>query len=281
MDLAGLSDAAALLWKSVGGLLNSPFVSASLSALAGAGLGVWGAQRVALRASLRTELMASLRQLNALTILATTISNQAMSLKNQHIDELVARYLELRDKALLFDARARSVGSTIEIFEFSADLVHVVPISAPIEAVKNFAYSGQLISGKALALVAVLDQSIAELSRSIALRSDLIEAMREGGAHSKLASKYFGLRADDGSMDQMFHDAVVSLKQYVDDVAFFAAELAEETQATASEIRIRALKLDRSAPKISSVDFSKARSSGLLPPRSAYEDWLSGFRKQL
>src|SRR5690348_10597319 len=82
------------LWEETRSFLNSAFVSAFLSALAGAGLGVWGAQRVAERSTRRKELRDALRQANALIVLAATISNQALSVKKQHIAPLAQTYFE-------------------------------------------------------------------------------------------------------------------------------------------------------------------------------------------
>lgn len=76
-------------WDGVRSFANSAFASAFLSALAGAGLGVWGAQRVAERAARARELLDSLRQANAVIVLATTIANNAFSLKRQYITAAV------------------------------------------------------------------------------------------------------------------------------------------------------------------------------------------------
>lgn len=79
------------VWKATKDFLNSEFAAAFLSALAGAGLGVLGAQRVAERTSRRKELIDALRQANALIVLASTICNQALSVKNQHVGPIAAQ----------------------------------------------------------------------------------------------------------------------------------------------------------------------------------------------
>jgi DNA-binding SARP family transcriptional activator len=73
---------------------------------------------------------------------------------------------------------------------------------------------------------------------------------------------------------------MVAITQYTDDVAFFAAELADEIQSHAAHVREKLLKLTKEAPKVSTVDFSGPRESGLMPPRDHYESWLSGFKSQ-
>jgi ABC-type siderophore export system fused ATPase/permease subunit len=87
------------VWEGAVSFLNSSFISAFLSALAGAGLGVWGAQKLTERSTRARELLDSFRQANAIIVLATTISNQALSIKKQHIKPLSDRYFEDRKSA--------------------------------------------------------------------------------------------------------------------------------------------------------------------------------------
>lgn len=260
-------------------VMNSQFVSASLSALAGAGLGVWGAKRVADQASERKELLDALRQANSLTVLATTIANQALSLKKQHVQELAANYFSERDRAEALNEAILTGNPTSESPRFTAQMLCVTPLTLPIDALKSLTLSASLMPGKALALLSVLEQSITELNSTIHQRTQHIEAfLRTKSSPELFAQRYFGLRQRDGSVDRFFHDLMVSLRTYTDDVAFFASEFAEEMQAHAERVRTRALKMQDNSPKATKVDFSKARSSGLIPPRDAYRDWLSGFR---
>lgn len=94
------------------------------------------------------------------------------------------------------------------------------------------------------------------------------------------AQNFFGLKRRDGHTDSLYHDSMVAITQYTDDVAFFAAELADDLQAHAARVREKLLKLAKEASKVSTVDFSGPRASGLMPPRENYESWLSGFTSQ-
>ena len=89
-----LPDSLNAAWGSIVGFLNSSFISAFLSALAGAGFGVWGAQSLAERSARAKELLEALRQANAIVVLASTIANQALSVKKQHIKPLSDQYPE-------------------------------------------------------------------------------------------------------------------------------------------------------------------------------------------
>jgi hypothetical protein len=267
------------IWEAARSFLNSAFISAFLSALAGALFGVWGAQRVAERSARRNELRDSLRQTNALIVLATTICNQALGLKKQHIADLTKTYFDNRVGADEMNETLRGGGVPKVPMKFQADLVHITPLTVPIEAMKSLAYSAQLLPGRALALVAMVDLSLVEQAHAVALRAEQILLFKRQDLPVEIfVQTYFGLRRVDGSVDAMYHDSMVALSQYTDDVAFFASELAEELEAHALRVRERLLSLTKDAGKASSVDFSEARASGLLPPRANYESWLSGFK---
>jgi len=254
-------------------------VSASLSALAGAGLGVWGAKRVADRASERKELLEALRQANALTVLATTIANQTLSLKKQHVQELAANYFADRERAEAFNNAVLSGNPPSGALHFKAEMLYVTPLTLPIEALKNLTLSSSLMPGKALAILSVLEQAIAELNSTISQRTQHIDAFKRATIPQDVfAQCYFGLQQRDGSTDRTFHDLMVALRGYTDDVAFFASEFAEELQAHAERLRVRVAKIQRNPPKATKVDFSNARASGLIPPKEAYADWSSGFK---
>jgi hypothetical protein len=261
--------------------LNSEFTAAFLSALAGAGLGVLGAQRVAERTSKRKELIDALRQANALVVLASTISNQALSVKKQHIYQLTSQYFREREEAEPINAALLGGGTSDRSLHFQANLVKITPLTVPIDALTNLTYSAQLMPGRALALVSMVEQALTELAHAIQVRQEQVERFRSEDMSVELKTQtYFGLQRRDGNTDSLYHDSMVAIAQYTDDIAFFSAELAEELQAHAVRMRERLLKLAKDAPKATTVDFSGPRDSGLLPPREDYKAWLAGFKSQ-
>jgi hypothetical protein len=268
-------------WKATKDFLNSEFTAAFLSALAGAGLGVLGAQRVAERASKRKELVDALRQANALIVLSSTICNQALSVKNQHVGPLASQYFRDREAAEQLNATLLSGRAPDRALHFQANLVNITPLTVPIDALKNLTYSAQLMPGRALALVSMVEQSLTELGHAIRVRQEQVGQFRAEDMSVELkAQTYFGLKRRDGNTDSLYHDSMVAIAQYTDDIAFFSAELAEELQSHALRMRGRLTKLTKEAPKATMVDFSGARESGLMPPREAYEAWLAGFKSQ-
>lgn len=280
MNLANFIDCLHHAWEIFRDFANSAFASAFLSALAGAGLGVWGAQRVTERGARAKELLENLRQANAVIVLSTSIANHVFSLKNQHISPLSQRYFKDRDIALAHHARILNGESPAPI-SFQAEMTRITPVTIPLDALKNLVYSAQLMPGRSLALVAIVEQTVSELTHAIELHTEQIDMFRsENMPEHILVHDYYGIQRQDGNTNSMYHDSMVAITQYTDDLAFFAVELAEEMQTHASTVREKLLKMRKDVPKSNTVDFSLARESGMIPRRENYESWLSGFKKQ-
>ncbi|MDX5444579.1 MAG: hypothetical protein LPJ87_00795 [Zoogloeaceae bacterium] len=269
-----------VLWEGLVNFLNSSFVSASLSALAGAGFGLWGAQRFAERSVRRKELLDALAQANSILVLAVTIANQAFSLKSQHISPLAEQYFKDRDVAIEMKGRLDN-GELVEYPHFHIALTKITPLTVPIETLKSLTFSAQLMPGRILALVSMVEQFITELTYAINSRSEMIDSFHSSGLAQHIRClDYYGLTRPDGNTNAMYHDTMVAVSQYLDDVTFFATELAEELQKHALHLREKLLEIRSDAPEAYSVDFSRAHQLGLIPPRENYESWLSGFQSK-
>ncbi len=266
-------------WEAIRSFLNSAFISAFLSALAGAGLGVWGAQKLAERSVRRKELLDSYRQANAIVVLAATIANHALQLKKQHIGPLTKDYFEQRALAEPINDRILQGLPPTGPVNYRADLVAITPVTVPIDALKQLIYSTTTVPGRALAIAAVAEQSVAELSHAIETRTEQVEIFKTStDAQELLFQSYFGLKRRDGNTDAIYHDTMVAVESYTDDIAFFCAELAGELQTHAERLYKKLLKFSPDTPKPSTVDFSGPIASGLMPSRDKYESWLSGFK---
>lgn len=239
-----------------------------------------GAQRIAERSARAKELLEGLRQANAIVVLASTIAIQALSVKKQHVKPLSDRYFEDREIAKAANDKLLS-GAPAQPITFQAELTKITPLTLPMEALKSLTFSAQLMPGRALALVSMVEQSAAELAHAVETRSEMIDAFHGAKLPPHIfCQDYYGLERQDGNVNSMYHDTMVAVTQYTNDVAFFCAELAEELQTHAARVREKLLKLRRDVPKASSVDFSGPIASGLMPLREDYASWLSGFRSQ-
>jgi hypothetical protein len=267
-------------WRVVYGFVGSSLFGTFLSTLVGAGFGAWGAQRLSERALQTHELLESLRKANAIIVLAATITNNALSLKGQFVKPLTDRYFSDRKAA---ETHNKSVlgGFNPPPQVFQAELTKFTPLVAPVEALGNIALEGALMPGRALALTVMLQKSIAELSSAIALHTSLVDNFYAGNLPPEIyCQDYFGLKRRDGNENRMYHDALIAVRQYNNDVIFFGSELSDELHAHGQKVRAKLVRRRKGVPKVSSVDFSHPTKLGLMPPRSDYEGWLSGIRQQ-
>lgn len=267
-------------WRVVYSFVSSSLFGTFLSTLVGAGFGAWGAQRLSERASRTHELLESLRKANAIIVLAATITNNALSLKGQFVKPLTDRYLSNREAA---EAHNKSVlgGLNPPPQMFQAELTKFTPLVAPVESLGNIVLEGALMPGRALALTVMLQKSIAELSSAIALHTSLVDNFYARNLpHDIYCQDYFGLKRRDGNENRMYHDALMAIRQYNNDVIFFGSELSDALQTHGHRVRAKLARRRRGVPKVSSVDFSHPAKLGLMPPRSDYEGWLSGIRQQ-
>lgn len=264
-------------WSSVMPVLNTQFVSAFLSSLAGAGFGVWGAQYVAQRAAMKAELLDGLRQSNAIIVLAGVVANEALSHKSQYVKPLTDRYFS--DQKVAIEHNKEILSGVARPKTFHAELVKVTPPTLPLDALKNLVFNAKLIPGKSLALVAMVEQVAGELAHVIGLRTELIDVFHQSNLDAaEYCQAYFGLEREDGNVNSMYADAMSGMMHYTNDLAFFAAELAAAMERNARAVAEKLKDLGVKSPRVSSADFTDARDSGLMPGHDAYESWLSGFR---
>jgi hypothetical protein len=253
-------------------------MSAFLSALAGAGFGVWGAQKLAERSNRTKELLDNFRQANAVVVVAGTIANQALSAKHQYVKPFTEQYFKDRELAAELNDTLRSGRAPKREYKFQYQLTKITPLTLPIDALKSLTFSAQLMPGRALAVVSMIEQSVTELANMMEVRSEMIDVFHGQSVHDEVyCQDYFGLPRRDGNTNSMYHDSMKAISLYTDDVAFFSAELVDELVVHATQLRGKLLKLNRDVPKVRSMDFSEVRASGLMPPRENYVSWLSGF----
>src|SRR3546814_2027304 len=112
------------------------------------------------------------------------------------------------------------------LFRSQANLVKITPLTVPIDALKNLTYSAQLMPGRALALVSMVEQALTELAYAIQVRQEKVDQFRAEETSVEVTTQaYFGLKRRDGNTDSLYHDSMVAITQYTDDIAFFSAEI--------------------------------------------------------
>lgn len=259
------------------------FISASIGAV----IGVLAAQWFAERNLRKTQLLKAISQANALIALATIVVNNASTTKKQVVTPLSEKYFNSKIAVEKLN-KLRLRGDKIsQLMNFEPQMLKIPPVKLPIEALKNITYSADLIPGKAIAIVSMIDDSLAQVVFVIDIyneqcnyfKSHIYDTapMNNRVQNEVLIQDYFGLERENGVIDLTHHDCIVGMKTYIDDLIFFGVELANDIQAHAARLQIKLKDISLDVPKISTVDFSHAHRLGLIPPRKDYEDWLQGF----
>src|SRR3546814_3567902 len=95
---------------------------------------------------------------------------------------------------------------------FQANLVKITPLTVPIDALKNLTYSAQLMPGRALALVSMVEQALTELAYAIQVRQEKVDQFRAEETSVEVTTQaYFGLTRRDGNTDSLYPDSMVAI----------------------------------------------------------------------
>jgi len=260
--------------------LNSNLSIAFVGGLTGAFGGALGAQRIFERSKQRDEWLRELRNTNAATMVAFSACNAALATKKQHVEPLRTGFKEAHAALLKFQAE-RASGQRQGNAEYHVPLdLRVFPAPVvPIETLKNLAFEKLSAVGRPLALVSVLEQSLAGARDAIAKRELLVQRFANGAIPENLTAHfYFGLKLPNGHLSQEHPDLVEAIYSYMDDIAFFSSLLCTDLIAHGNRLHAAFSKrFGKGAPSVGTVDFSGPKKSGLIPPDSQYNDWLRAF----
>lgn len=262
--------------------MNANFSIAFIGGLTGAFGGALGAQRIVERARQREDWLRELRNTNAATMVAFSACNAALATKKQHTEPLRKKFLEAKEALLKFQAE-RASGQRQGNAEYHVELdlkVFPAPV-VPIETLKDLVFQRLSAVGRPLALVSVLEQSLAGTRDVVAKREALVQRFASGQIPEQLTAHfYFGLKLPNGHVSQEHADLVEGVYSYVDDIAFFSALLCADLMEHGERLRAGYVKrYGKGAPQVSKVDFAGPKGSGLMPPESQYNDWLRAFTK--
>lgn len=274
--LITISGVAAAGWN----FLNSNVAIAFVGGLTGAFGGALGAQRIVESTRKREERLRELRYTNAAIMVSFSICNAALALKKQHVQPMREAFHDSKQKLQEFKAKrqAGEVAGTAE-FELKMDMrTYPAPV-VPLESLKHIVFQEISVTGRPLALVAVIEQSLIGITAAIAKRDLMIQRFARGEIPEKLhVNFYFGLPLPGGHRNEEFADLVEAVYSYVDDIAFFSSQLCMDLMKHGAAIRAALLKRSRKqVANVSDVDFAAARKSGLMPPESQYQNWLNAF----
>jgi hypothetical protein len=266
----------------LGQFANSSFTTSLVGAIAGAFAGAYVAQRVAERVKLRDELTREIRHVNSALGLAFGIANSAMAMKRQHVLPLKQAY---EDEVGRHEAWKASVPSPAAhqspVYSLGIEFNTFSTVYAPIAALQDFVYTRINVIGRPINLVITLTETLQTLATAIDHRGKLVSDFKSNNMPpgASVAAMFFGLPYGQGNVNQEYPGTIHAISLYTDCVIWFSVELADDLRSHGLAIASRYEKsFGRPAPRVSRVDFTAARTSGLIPRDHEFKDWQSGFK---
>jgi len=156
--------------------LTSTFAVATVSALAGAWLGAYAAQRIAENSKIKDDLILEIRSTNAGIAIAFDIFQTNVTLKDQLFLALKNEFDTGKERHEEFLRKLQIDPQGTGAFEFVMDFQEFSPAYVPIEKLQEILFEKLSVVGKPLSLASVLMKSNFSLTANIEGRNQLINA---------------------------------------------------------------------------------------------------------
>jgi hypothetical protein len=246
--------------------LNTNFSAALFGALAGA----WTAHYIALRSEERKRLRHEIAGVNASIALANAVTNAFISFKRQNMRGMLERY-KLSFDAFLAILATRLAHPTV--FEYFVGFRELNVPFTPIAELRETLLDRVPSSGQALSIAIVLQQCITQFTGLIEARHRAIERLKPMNDADK-ASAYFGLRNNEGHIDERYADQMTGLAAMTDNGIYFPMLLCEILTRHGEKL---CEELGPKAPKVSKIEYGPFEPS-LLPDPADFSDFEKHFR---
>jgi hypothetical protein len=264
--------------KFLNAAITAPLLGAIPGALFGAWLGAYAATKMGSKSRRKKELEDELRDINRAISAAAGICNKIITLRQQHVIALKARYDALKQSY----EGARLRGGR---FEVGMDLQKLTPLTLSSAGLESLVLDKTTVGGRALAAAASLNSSCQDLGHIIGERNNLIEQLRSRrGVDERegyeIWREYLGVADKDDNVDTSMGDFIAGIYSSSRDCAYFSKALTDELQKHGRRLHDRIKKyFGGEVPQVSEVSWGDAEV--LLPSDEEYADWNKGFREMI
>lgn len=261
--------------------LNSPFITGFVGAGFGALAGAWAAQRIAMRAKRRDELLSEMRSVNAAIGVAYSIFQAAVRLKVSGTQNMHNNFL--KDKADIIEFNERKTRGEIpgnQVIKFKADLETITPFPIPSDHLQTLVFEKLNIIGRPYQIVLQIPQIWHSLTEVIILRNDVIKEFRVGYPRGEIPPHiYFGWPDREGHVDARYSSALEGIWRQMEDCLWFSKTLCKDLQQHGDRVRKLCVRRfgKKAAPRITEINFDELDAKGLLPSDEDYRDWQTKF----
>ncbi|MBH3378362.1 hypothetical protein [Pseudomonas asiatica] len=271
----GVYTATAPLFPWIGSLpsFDASIWGAVVSAGFGAGVGAWGAGRIARNAKLREELLAEFRSIDVAISLCVTVSDVAGGMKLQYVSDLLHTYESNRKR---FEAHKAS-GKPRASFTARIDQMKLPTFDPPVRELQELVLKNLSISPNGVKSMLALIQAVGNLNWTTEGHNSLVEMFQHGGLPKGFtADDYYFEIPVGGMVNTQYGTSVRGIAKYTDDVLFFADKLVDCLTERGLKVRDRYEKLTGEKYLVRKASTAKGKES-LIPTDEAYAPWMSGW----
>lgn len=267
--------------SSICNILNSNFFTSLVGSLAGALGGAVAAQRIIEKSTQRKEDLAELRSTGPAITLTFVVCNAVIVLRKQLVATRYANYM--KDKADFVEAEKRRAAGTPPIATPNPilfDLKLFELDSLPLDQIKDLVFNKLSLSPRAQCLVTTLQSEHSGLQTALTNRKVIVESFKSL-PDNDLPYHYFGIKhPTTGSTHEEYSDSLEMINNYATHITFYSHLLCTDLEEYGRRLTIRFSEKygQKGMPELPKLDFSDARAAGWIPPESAYENWLKGFK---
>lgn len=245
------------------------FSIAAVGAFAGAFAGAMGAQRIADRNKAREEQLKEVRNANAVATLAYSITEAFIGVKKDNLTPLLNHFAEGRASFINF---LQNRGPQ-DVFPLDRYMPTLQPVLTSIEHLRQIVFDRVTASSKVLAIVDLLQRSIAAYNDYCLQRNKLIEEFKVDPPDPFV---YFGVE-NGGVADERHASILAAMLTFTDNSIQASKRLAEELVTHVNGLKATMRRRQRARiPTIQHRDFS--RVSELMPDPAQFNDWEAMFQ---
>lgn len=273
------------LWNATYVVLTSSLGEVIIGTFIASFAGVMGAHVLTERFKRKDQYLHELRSTNAAIMSAFEICNSMLSLKKQHVIELLEGHAAARE---MFEQQKQAIAAgTVPqgtVFNLVTDFRSLPLMKMPDAVLIKLVFERISSPPRAQTLTNTLTRTIDSLNVSIKQRNEMIDHWKAlpapttpaGAAQltNEMISFYFGLRSAQGHVDTSYVDSLTAIGSQTDDCIQFSYMLAIDLNKHGEKVR---KKFGRQAPKVNKPSFDKAADQGLMPDEDNYEGWASMF----
>jgi hypothetical protein len=203
-------------------LLDTRFLTALPSALAGAGLGAWTAQRIAARNKKTDERLKEIRAANAAATIAYGITDDMLDMKHQIIKPVVDLFEIERERFMQEDALPKPPGATTIIFSASMPVFRFN--WSPAKDLQDIVFDDVSAPMRPMWVLPALTRACSMLDILTADRNEMIKHFQDVQKAGKEIDPhaFYGVRFPKGGADKRFADTLQHISQFTDNAIIFS-----------------------------------------------------------